>query len=390
LGELTLGGELRPVSHFIPLVEALIRESQVEKILVPFANQIESTLFRSNKILHFRNLNEAIRFCFYDEPLVHLPETDNPKAEVHSSGFPNLDEVVGHGYAKRVLAIALAGFHPLLLEGPPGSGKTLLSHSAASLLPDLNDKELVEVSRVYSFLGEQREGNRIPPFRSPHHSISAAAFLGGGCSQVLPGELSLAHRGLLFLDELPEFRRDVIEGLREPLQNGEIHLHRISKSICLPARFSLIAAMNPCPCGYSNSHHERCSCSPEAIRNYRKKISGPILDRFPLYLWLETSWNQKSEGGNGSHATRLSIENARCRLKELNLTGTSLTRLKAHLDGSSSQLVSKWETTTRASFRRIENSLRVALTAALLDRREIICRNDLEEAWSLRSPENLV
>jgi len=390
LGELTLSGELRPVSHFIPLLEALIKHPMIEKILVPFDNQLESGLFRSDKVFHCRDLKEAIRFCFYDEPILSVPQANQHHPPKNQPLFPLIEQVVGQEYAKRVLTIALAGCHPLLLEGPPGSGKTLLSHSAASLLPGLSDEELVEVSRVYSFFGEQREGNRIAPFRSPHHSISSAAFLGGGSSQVMPGELSLAHRGLLFLDELPEFRRDAIEGLREPLQSGEIHLHRVSKSILLPARFSLIAAMNPCPCGYSNSNHERCSCSSEAIRSYRKKISGPILDRFPLYLWMETSWNQRQESTNSSHETRKLIEATRKKIRELGLSGGGWLRLKAHLDLASSQLLSKWETKSRASFRRIENILRVSLTTALLDKRDIISKTDLEEAWALRSPESLI
>jgi len=390
LGELSLAGELRPVSHFIPLLEALLKHKTIEKILVPSDNRVESSLFKSTKILHCQNLKEAIRFCFYDEIPNHLASPPPQRPLKSQALFPSLEQVLGQSLAKRVLTIALAGSHPLLLEGPPGSGKTYLSHSAASLLPNLNDDEIVEVSRIYSFFGQQREANRFPPFRSPHHSISSSAFLGGGSSQVIPGELSLAHRGLLFLDELPEFRRDAIEGLREPLQHGEIHLHRISKSITLPAQFSLIAAMNPCPCGYSNSNHERCSCSPDGIRNYRKKISGPILDRFPLYLWMETSWAQGKEAPNSLKTTRLQIDSTRLKLKELNLAHGSWLNIKKHLDSSSSQLLSQWETKSRASFRRIENLLRVALTVAVLEGREVISKTDLEEAWSLRSPENLI
>jgi magnesium chelatase family protein len=148
--------------------------------------------------------------------------------------------------------------------------------------------------------------------------------------------------------------------------------------------------MNPCPCGYANSNHERCSCSSEAIRNYRKKISGPILDRFPIYLWMETSWDQKSEAKHSSHETSQLIEATRLKIKDLNLSGGGWLRLKGHLDSSSSQLLLKWETKNRASFRRIENILRVALTTALLDKREVITKTDLEEAWALRSPESLI
>lgn len=390
VGELTLSGELRPVTQFIPLVEALLQNEEIEKVLVPFENRFESTLFPSTKLFHCRDLKEAIGFVFQNKPLAVPPEPRKVMQTEKTPYPPLIDQIIGQEHAKRVLTIALAGSHPLLLEGPPGSGKTLLSHSAASLLPSLDERELIEVSRIYSFFGEQREGNKIPPFRSPHHSISSAAFLGGGTNQVVPGELSLAHRGLLFLDELPEFRRDSIEGLREPLQSGEIHLHRISKSVRLPAEFSLIAAMNPCPCGYSSSSRQECSCTSESIRNYRKKISGPILDRFPLYLWMESSLNHKEKKLRTHQDIRHEIQNTRHNLKRSSPRGWSWTQLKRCLTSSGSSLLAQWEKAQKLSFRKTENILRVALTIAYLDSRDLIDLIDLEEAWTLRSPESLI
>ncbi|MFM8268623.1 MAG: magnesium chelatase domain-containing protein, partial [Pseudomonadota bacterium] len=178
LGELNLSGELRPVSHFIPLLEVLIKERKIERIFIPIDNQFESTLFKDERIVHCRDIKEAIGLCFLDTPLSTSREAGLRSSHCFLPQTTTIDRIVGHENAKRILTIALAGFHPLLLEGPPGSGKTLLSHSAASLLPQLDEEELVEVSRIYSFFGEQREGNRFPPFRSPHHSISSAAFLG--------------------------------------------------------------------------------------------------------------------------------------------------------------------------------------------------------------------
>lgn len=390
LGELTLSGELRPISQFIPLVEALLKNAVIDKILVPFDNRLESALFSSQRIFHCRTLKEAIGFCFFDTPLENPPLLTKENQTKHKSWCFSFDRVIGHDYPKRVFSIALAGSHPLLLEGPPGSGKTLLTHSAVSLLPPLEEDELIEVSRIYSFFGEQRDGNRIPPFRSPHHSISSSAFLGGGRSQIIPGELSLAHRGLLFLDELPEFRRDAIEGLREPLESGEIHLHRISRSVTLPADFSLVAAMNPCPCGYLSSSLKSCSCSPESIRNYRKKISGPILDRFPLYLWMESVKGNYQKGEPIHRALQNKIRDVRLKIRELPSDDFNWSTILKRLDQSATSWLSKREHECRVSFRRMENAVRVGLTISLLDNRELISVADLEEAWALRSPESLI
>lgn len=390
LGELTLSGELKRVSHFIPLVEALLNHSSIEQIFVPLENLSESALFGSSKILHCRNLKEAVDFCFRNQSINNLSLSNSLAAKTQCTPAISIDRVLGQEHAKRILTIALAGAHPLLLEGPPGSGKTLLSHSAASLLPSLSKEEVVEVSRVYSFFGENREENDFPPFRSPHHSVSSAAFLGGGYQRVIPGELSLAHRGLLFLDELPEFRRDVIEGLREPLQNGEIHLHRISKSVTLPAQFSLIAAMNPCPCGYLGCKYRSCSCSPESIRNYRKKISGPVLDRLTLYLWMETSVSKPESSVTTLLKIRDRIRCTREILRKLTRDELSWLNLKRYLNASALQWLTKRESENCVNFRRMENTLKVSLTISLLDSREVVGPSDLEEAWSLRSPESLI
>lgn len=389
LGELTLSGELRPVSHFIPLVESLLKEPSIDWILVPVDNLSESKLFSNEKIIYCRNLKEAIGFCFLGQPIEAQRSLDKPVDSPQRKTGSLIDRIVGQEYAKRILTISVSGSHPLLLEGPPGSGKTLLSHSAASLLPRLKRDEVIEVSRIYSFFGESREENDFAPFRSPHHSISSSAFLGGGTHQVIPGELSLAHRGLLFLDELPEFRRDVIEGLREPLQSGEIHLHRISRSVTLPAKFSLIAAMNPCPCGYSGCKYRACSCSSESVRNYRKRISGPILDRFALYFWMESSFKKPEAHSKDPEVMRREIQKTRLKLKELSFEEMGWNQLKAHLNRSSLQWISKLETENRIGFRRLENILRVGLTISILENQETISTAELEEAWSLRSPETL-
>lgn len=388
LGELSLSGEIKPVSHFVPLLEALISDPSIEAVIVPAAHFEESQLFPSRKVHFCQTLKEVIDWCFFSHP---FPPIKPLKAKsIRAERGLSLDELWGMNQAKRVLMISLAGQHPLLFEGPPGSGKTFLSLCAPQLLPDLKEEEIREISRIYSLFGESRSGNLRPPFRSPHHSISSAAFLGGGSRKVTPGELSLSHRGVLFLDELPEFRRDVIEGLREPLQSGEIHLHRISSSLTLPARFHLISAMNPCRCGYAQSSHRTCQCSAESIRSYRKKISGPILDRFQLYLWLERGVKNLTSSEISEEQAKHSIEKVREENEKLKKEKTNWTTYKKRLSHSAEQLFIRFEEKRHLSFRKLENILRVSLTIAQIESSPMIQTHHLEEAWSLQTPEVLV
>ncbi|NBW99554.1 ATP-binding protein [bacterium] len=380
LGELTLSGHFKAINHCIPLLEALLNSAEVEQILIPSENEGDASLFNSPRIYLCDSFQEALQFCFGESAPQKLRQPRESKATPLSPTYHfSLEDLRAQPVAKRALTIALAGRHPLLIEGPPGSGKTHLAHCAASLLPPLTPSETLEVSRIYSFLGESRGNNSFAPFRSPHHSISASAFLGGGHQQVLPGEVSLAHHGILFLDELPEYRRDALEGLREPLQSGEIHLHRISKSICLPAQFHLIAAMNPCRCGYAQSSQHTCICTSEAVTHYRKKISGPLLDRFSLYIWMTSSALNASERDSYDHTTaKTLVQRARDFLKDS--CAVSLT-----------PSVQRWldllQTKHQMSFRRQKNLIGVARTIAAFEEREAIIETDLEEAWSLRSPE---
>lgn len=388
LGELSLGGKVKPVKHLIPLLEPLIKNELIERILVPKGNQEEAALFRSPKVFLCEDLREAIGFCFQQ---LSLDQTkDVLEFDGNYANYLTLDSVLGQRVAKRVLLISLAGNHPILFEGPPGSGKTLLANCAPSLLPPLTEAEVLEVSRIYSFCGMERSKNPVPPFRSPHHSISAAAFLGGGSGQVIPGEISLAHKGILFLDELPEFRRDAVEGLREPLQEGKIHLHRISQSIRLPAHFRLIAAMNPCRCGYSGNRLQSCSCSPESLRSYRKKLSGPILDRFPLYFWMEAAKTKSANDGVSHFQAREAIRKVHDFLGGELFTSLDQSEIKKRLTGTAYHWLSALEEKYPLSFRRLSNLLKVANTISLLESRDCIEDGDLEEAWSFRSPETLI
>jgi len=390
LGELNLAGEVRPVLQAIPLIESLLRAHSRLRIIIPKENQKEASLLEGRgRVYVCSNLTEAIDFVFGKKPLAPLQSGLTPQEEPVTEQI-SLDSILGGGYKKKVLTAALAGMHPLLLEGPPGSGKTLLSLASLSLLPPLDASETVEVNRIYSFGSELRTIKSLPPFRCPHHSISASAFLGGGAGRVVPGELSLAHRGILLMDELPEFRRDAIEGLREPLQSGEIHLHRIGQSLSLPADFALIAAMNPCPCGYYGSKSHFCKCSPERVRLYRKKLSGPVLDRFPLYLWIETTPFSSEPSGLSQASAKQTVLEVRQFLKSKGLIRTSYAAMAPFLSARARNQLETFQSDGSMSFRKQFNLVRLALTLALLEKKEIISATHIEEAWSLRSPQSLI
>jgi len=389
LGELNLSGELRPVQQLIPLLESLLKWDKDLKIIIPESNQVEATLLPRDRVFVSKHLSEVIQCVFGNREFTTVKQLLSP-APREPSIEVTLDSILGQAYPKRALVLSLAGNHPLLFEGPPGCGKTFISLSASSLLPVLSAEESLEVSRVYSFFGETIFKVGRVPFRAPHHSISASAFLGGGNGKVIPGELSLAHKGLLFLDELPEFRRDAIEGLREPLENGEIHLHRIGQSVRLPADFSLIAAMNPCGCGYFGCRSRACQCSPEAIRHYRKKISGPILDRFPIYLWLEQSKTRDFSSGFSHQQAKELIQRVRGFLKDENFLRTSYERILLFFTETTKQSLDSIKEKENLSFRKTLNLMRLSLTIALVENREKIILSDLEESFSLMSPNSLL
>lgn len=400
IGELSLDGSVKGVTGVLPRVMVAVEEQNALGIMVPRENGDEAALVGKADIYPVSNLNELVDYCLGKSTIVkHEVNIQKLLDLANDENLRDMADVKGNYKAKRALEIAAAGGHNILMVGPPGSGKTMLAHRVQHITPRLSFEEALEATKIYSVAGLINRRNPLiltRPFRSPHHSVSKAGMVGGG-GIPKPGEISLAHNGILFMDEFPEFARDTLESLRQPLEEGRVVVSRVNGSIEFPARMMLVAAMNPCPCGFLGDSSRECTCTPVEINRYKSRISGPLLDRIDIHIEVprikyQELKNNKSKK-ESSHLIRERVVRARKR-QEQRFYGTAITtnaqmgskelRSYCELTGKGTKLLKDAFERLQLSVRAYNRILKVARTIADLGDNDQIGPEHIAEAIQYR------
>ena len=399
VGELSLEGKLRPIIGALNIAR-LARKQGFKCLILPKQNSIEAAIIPGLKIIPVENLAELIEHLEERKEIKPQPETKIEAAENLSS--VDISEIKGQENAKRALMIAASGGHNILMVGSPGTGKSMLAQALNSILPPPTLEEAIEITQIYSSAGLLKDQPYINyrPFRSPHQTASPAAVIGGGTNPK-PGEISLAHRGILFLDELPEFRRDLLESLRQPIESGQAFISRVKNNLVLPAKFTLVVAMNPCPCGFYNDPEKECRCSAFEVLRYQKKISGPLLDRIDIQIDVPRvkyeKLTEKKPFTGESEKIRSKVMAAREiqaeRFKGLPkkrkiFTNSEMTSKECdeliRLDKNSEEFLKKVFDKSLISARGYYRILKTAQTIADLEEAAIVGQNHIAEAFNYR------
>lgn len=406
IGELSLEGKVKRVNGLMPML-LFAKENGFEEVFVPAGNVSEATLVSGLKIYPVHDLKELMMHLLNERKIpAHVGNLELNQCFVSSDlGDYDFKYVRGQREARRALEIAAAGGHNLRLIGSPGAGKTFMSRALLGILPELSEEEVIELTKIYSVAGLLNEDNPIMtrrPFRAPHHSISSSALIGGG-RMPKPGEITLAHRGVLFLDEFAEFPHSVLEALRQPLEDGFVSIGRARGHLIFPARFSLVAAQNPCPCGYYGDPYQKCTCTVNQLNNYRKKVSGPLLDRIDLHLHVLPVNNddlterhdigEESSAAEDSQEIRERVTAARAvqreRLGKYNILtnaemGSRLVREFCQMELSAEDYLRKMMDSLHLSARAYYRILKVARSIADLDGSSIIKKAHVMESLQYR------